>query len=267
MTDRELVKLMKRMAHLLVLEILKAYTDEEHGLKVSQIVGLLEKDYGVTMERKAVSRILNDLLELSEIPEEYSWKRPMGFSIKYETTHRSTGDIRDGWRLCGEFETAELRLLYDLVLSVRGYPGGRLLEKLRRLGRGGMCKDFCGREFNSQMPVSIDAIERAIRKERKLAFDYSACRAESGQRGACVISPYKTVFRNGDYYLIGYDEEKGEVTHFLIWKIRNAVPLDSPAKDYHTVSSAAQWQYDFQQYLERYIPVCGAPEKKEARPV
>ena len=40
MTDHNF---MKRMAPFLVLEILKKYTDEEHGLKASQIVELMEK--------------------------------------------------------------------------------------------------------------------------------------------------------------------------------------------------------------------------------
>ena len=64
----------KRMAPFLVLEILKNHTDDTHGLKLTQVVELLEEDYGVTMERKAVSRILNDLYELTEISQAYSWK-------------------------------------------------------------------------------------------------------------------------------------------------------------------------------------------------
>jgi len=93
---------MRRMAPFLVLEILKNHTDEEHGLKVSQIVELMEKDYSININRKSVSSILNDLLELSEIPQEYDWKNPMPFSIKFDVTQRSTGDIRENWRLCKE---------------------------------------------------------------------------------------------------------------------------------------------------------------------
>ena len=77
---------MKRMAPFLVLEILKNHTDDTHGLKLTQAVDLLKEDYGVTMERKAVSRILNDLYELTEISQAYSWKHPMPYTIKFPLT-------------------------------------------------------------------------------------------------------------------------------------------------------------------------------------
>lgn len=115
--------LLKRMAPMLILEILKAYTDEDHGLKVNEIVEYMESDYGVTMERKAVSRMLLDMKELSDIPGNGSnWKLPMGFTILCDERPRRTGNIRDNWRLAGEFEDAELRLLTDAVLAIRNYP-------------------------------------------------------------------------------------------------------------------------------------------------
>lgn len=251
---------MKRMAPFLVLEILKAYTDEEHGLKVTRIVELLQQDYGITMERKAVSRILNDLLELSEIPQEYDWKNPMPFSIKFDVIPRSTGDIRENWRLCKEFEDAEICLLTDLLVSVPGYPANRLLEKLHRLGsphlRSGGREIVDPSAVNWQMPVNMDYIERAIHNGRKVAFDYGVSREnkQTGLESDHVVSPYQMVFRNGNYYLICYDEGKGDIAYFRVEKIKNAVTLDEPAKDYHMVSSMARWNFSFRQYLDHYLP-------------
>ena len=91
---------MRRVTPFLVLEILRHHTDEDHGLKVTQIVELLQKDYSITIERKALSRILVDLWELSQIPENYDWKYPVPFTIRCKVTRRSTGDIRDDWRFC-----------------------------------------------------------------------------------------------------------------------------------------------------------------------
>ena len=242
---------MRRMAPFLVLEILKNHTDEEHGLKVSQIVELMEKDYSININRKSVSAILNDLLELSEIPQEYDWKNPMPFSIKFDVTKRSTGDIRENWRLCKEFEDTEVRLLMDLLISVEGYPHRRLLEKLQHLGGVSVQNRGIIQEsrdtVNHQMPVNLDYIEIAIQRGRKLMFDYDT------HEQCHTVSPYKMVFRNGNYYLICYDEDKEDMELFRVEKIKNAVPLEEPAKDYHTVSSMGKWQYDLDFYLNHYI--------------
>lgn len=240
---------LKRMTPFLVLEILKNYTDGSHGLKVSQIVELLQEDYGVTAERKAVSRILNDLFELTEIPPEYSWKRPMPYTIKFDTKPRSSGDIRENWRLYKTFEDVEVRLLMDTVQSVQGYPTDRVLEKLQQLGspsmRKGSNRQPTGRQVSSAMPYSMDTLSRAIQSETKISFDYID--------GNHTVSPYRMTLRNGVYYLVCYDHGKEDMAIFRIDQMINAEVLDAPAKDYHTVNSMANWQYDLSLYLKHGI--------------
>lgn len=243
---------MKRVAHFLVLEILKAHTDEEHGLKVTEIVELLKKDYEVEFERKAVSRILSDLYELSELPGDYDWKNPMNFSIKFDVIPRRNGDIRENWRLCKEFEDAEVRLLMDLLKSVPGYPNSRLYTKLQRLGtttRKHGHQMVASHLINKQMPVTIGCIEQAIRNEWKLSFHYClAPNAETGERPVYTASPYMTAFREGNYYLVCFDETKNEMDCFRIDRIFDAQLIDKPAKDYHAVCNKS-----LDAYLREYI--------------
>lgn len=240
--------LLKRMTPFLVLEILKNHTDGTHGLKVSQIVELLQEDYSVTTERKAVSRILNDLFELTELPTQYSWKYPMPYTIKFDTTHRSTGDIRDNWRIYKQFEDVEIRLLMDAVQSVQGYPTDRVLEKLQQLGspsmRKGSNRQQTGGQVSSAMPYTMDAISRGIQAEMKIAFDYPDDNH--------TVSPYRMTLRNGVYYLVCYDHGKEDMAIFRIEHISHAEVLDAPAKDYHTVSSMVKWRYDLEIYLDQY---------------
>lgn len=243
---------LKRMTPFLVLEILKNHTDGTHGLKVSQIVELLQEDYGVTAERKAVSRILNDLFELTEIPSEYSWKSPMPYTIKFDTKPRSSGDIRENWRLYKIFEDVEVRLLMDAVQSVQGYPTDRILGKLQQLGspsmRKGSNRQPTSGQVSSAMPYSMDAISRAIQAEKKITFDYID--------GNHTVSPYRMILRNGVYYLVCYDHGKEDMAIFRIDQMINAEVLDAPAKDYHTIKDASQWQYDLERYLNSNIPIC-----------
>ena len=46
-----------------------------------------------------------------------------------------------------------------------------------------------------------------------------------------------------------YDHSKEDMAIFRIDHMSNAEVLDAPAKDYHTVSSMAKWQYDLETYL------------------
>lgn len=254
MTDHEFTNLLKRMAHMLVLEILKHHTDEEHGLKVTQVVELLEEDYGVTMERKAVSRILNDLYDLTEIPEEYSWKNPMPYSIKYTPRSRSSSEIRENWRVCKKFDDVEVQILMDLVPTVKGYPTMGLLDKLQQLGSVSMRKNnraslqtSNGLPLGNSMRYSMDAIMRAIREEKKLAFSYK----DFAER--FEVSPFKMTLREGIYYLVCFDEGKEEMAVFEVEHISNTEMLNASAKDYHMVKDAAKWQYDINQYLDGYL--------------
>ena len=259
---------MKRMAPLLILEILRAHTDEEQGLKVSRIVELLESDYNVQMERKAVSRILNDLLEISQIPEDYDWKNPMGFSVECSVTPRSTGDIRDDWRLCREFEDAEVRLLTDAVLAMRNYPAGRLLGKLRKLGSPSLqagsqyVRALTNRHPGTRLPLNVDALDRAIRTGKKVRFHYAEygvdkllhlrC-GEDGQPREYTVSPYQLAFRDGHYYLICNHEKYDDIAHYRVDRIRDIQVLTEPAKAYSAVSGTTGWQLNIRQYLDQHI--------------
>ena len=47
----------KKMLNMLILEILKEYTDENHRLTQMEMIQLLEKNYGMTCDRRC-GRIL-----------------------------------------------------------------------------------------------------------------------------------------------------------------------------------------------------------------
>lgn len=53
----------KKMLILNILEILKKYSDEDHPLKQKQIGEILLRDYGMTVDRKAIKRNLAELMD------------------------------------------------------------------------------------------------------------------------------------------------------------------------------------------------------------
>ena len=94
----------KKLALLRILQILEKYSDSEHPLTQKEIAKYLEDDYGITIERKAVSR---NLTLLKDAGYEIGTAKREGFYLD-ETTR--------------EFTDSELRLLIDGVLSSKYIP-------------------------------------------------------------------------------------------------------------------------------------------------
>ena len=108
----------KKMLNILILDILRRYSDEEHHLTQQEIIRKLKSDYGVeNTDRRTVRDNVQSLVD-------------MGYGIENE------GD--DGYYMYErEFDDAQLRLLIDSVLfskAISGAAAKRLIEKLKSFG-------------------------------------------------------------------------------------------------------------------------------------
>ena len=84
----------KKMLNMLILDILKEYSDGEHRLSQQEIIRILNREYGMACDRRSVKNNVEYLKEL-------------GYDISMEK----------GYYLAErEFEDSELRLLIDAVL-------------------------------------------------------------------------------------------------------------------------------------------------------
>ena len=93
----------KKMLNMLILEILREYSDDDHHLTQQDIIRLLKKNYDMTCDRRSVK---SNILSLKEL----------GYEIS----------MQDGYFLVErEFENAELRMLIDSVLFFHSHrPNG-----------------------------------------------------------------------------------------------------------------------------------------------
>ena len=118
----------KKMIIINILEILKRYTDENHRLSQREIMDILEQEYDMKVERKAVKRNLMNLIDF-------------GYHIEYSESIRQgkNGEeevIYTDWYLEKDFSDAELRLLIDSLLFSKHIPYNQckaLIEKLEGL--------------------------------------------------------------------------------------------------------------------------------------
>lgn len=223
----------KKMLNMLILDILREYSDEEHKLTQQEIIRLLEKNYDMTCDRRSVK---NNIMFLKEL----------GYDIS----------MQDGYYLAErEFENAELRMLIDSVLfskTISKAQSKRLVEKLKRFGN----RYFIAKvshvsnlpelqhSDNKQVMLNLDVLNDAIEKKRKIRFLYNEYgtdfKLHLRRDRPYIVNPYQLIANNGRYYLIGNYDKYNNVSHYRIDRMTSVVMLDEPTKPKKQVADFAQ---------------------------
>ena len=204
-----------------IYQALEKYSDENHPLKQQDIIDILERDYDVLCERKAVGRNISYLKE-------------MGFDI--ETDGRGT------YLASRSFENAELRLLIDSVLSSRHINpthSKQLIDKLIKLGGYNFksnvrhvysVKDW-DKSQNRDFFLNIELADEAIEKGKKISFVYNRTGVDGKLRAkdAHIGSPYQMLLHNQRYYLMLKDDKYGTVSYDRLDKMTDMKVLDEDA--------------------------------------
>ena len=217
----------KKMLNMLILEILRNYTDEDHSLTQQEIIKLLELNYGMECDRRSVK---NNVLSLKELGEE------CGFEISMEK----------GYRLSSrEFDDAELRILIDSVLfskSISTRQAKDLIKKIRNLASkyfNAKVSHVCNlpelnRTINKQAMYSMDVINDAIAEKRKINFIYNDIgtdfKLHPRREEPYVVNPYQIVANNGRFYLICNYDKYDNVAHFRIDRMTDVHELEEKIK-------------------------------------
>ena len=208
------VKPPRRLLILNILDILRRYTDENHRLSQREIADILESEYDMTPDRKAIRRSLLDLINC-------------GYQIEYSESVRMTPNPKTGqpeesyiWSdfyLEREFTDSELRLLIDGLLFSRHVPYSQckaLIEKLEGLSN----IYFRARVRHiAKMPED--------RRRRKVSFHYLEYGTDKrmhpkprpdGTVREYVISPYQMAAREGKYYLICNYDKYDDISNYRV---------------------------------------------------
>ncbi len=124
----------KKMLLLNILEILKKHTNEQRTLTQKEIGDLLQREYGMTADRKAIRRNLADLAEAG-------YPVRTGTEQTRNMLNKATGETEENIA-CSDFyyehlfTEGELRLLIDGILFSRGVShrqGKDLIRKVESL--------------------------------------------------------------------------------------------------------------------------------------
>ncbi len=221
----------KKLVLIHILSILQKHTDAEHTLTVAEIGQILERDYDLIVDRKAIKKNLLDLI---------SYGYEVGYTQKTRYTHGKKEKILTDWYILRDFTDAELRLIVDSLLFSKHIPYNQckeLIEKIEKLSN----KYFSNKvkhvinmpentPKNPELFLTIEILDEAIEKSMKVEFEYCEFGVDKdlhprkdrkGKIKRYIVNPYHMVATNGRYYLIANFDYFENVSHYRIDRIKS----------------------------------------------
>jgi len=237
----------KKMALIRIWQILKQYSDYNHPLTQEEISKHLESDFGIVIERKAISRNISLL-------------REAGADIDFRRAGSYLGS-RD-------FEDAELHMLIDGVLCSKYITAKHSADLINRLC--GLSNKYFrahvkniysvndwSKTDNQALFYNIELIDEAIEKNLQVCYDYNKYGIDKKLHKSSYhhVSPYQLLLHNQRYYLMAYSEFWHHMVFHRLDRITNmrlsdkcATPLRSVCGyeqgiDYRELASAMPYMF------------------------
>ena len=208
---------------LCIYEILKRYTDESHILSTEKIREKLKNIYNIDMERRAIYRNIDAL-------------RSIGIEIEGYRENREGDYLVDR-----EFELSEIRLLCDAVAAsdmINEKIGKTIIKKLvdtQSIFQGRLLQKtvFVKSEkkiLNKQLFYNIDTLNVAINQGCKVSVKMMEYGMDheltERQDSPIVLSPYVTLWAEGNYYILARREGMDQLEHFRIDLLKDIAILE-----------------------------------------
>ena len=222
----------KKINTLLILEILKKYSDENNKLSQKEIAALVENVYDVSIDRHTLKRNLDNLLEFQ-------------CGVEYAGRDKESGET-GGWYYEREITDAEMRMLIDGLLFSKYIPYSEckaLIAKLESIASVGFKSSYGlpeNRLENKEIFLNIEELMHAISTNKKVSFNYLRYGADSktdkkanivlgksGRPRLYTVSPYEICVTNGNYYLICLHNLSDSLYHYRLNSICNIKVLKS----------------------------------------
>ena len=208
----------KKLALIRIWQILKDYSDFDHPLTQEDIAVKLQNEYGIILERKAISRNISLLKEA-------------GIDIE----SRRAGSYLE----CRDFEDSELHMLIDGVLSSKYITAKHSKDIINRLC--GLSNKYFRSNVkhihsvndwyktdNQALFYNIELIDTAIEEGKQVHYDYNKYGTDKKLHKSShqYVTPYLMVLHNQRYYLMAYSEYWGNMVFHRLDRITNMIVVD-----------------------------------------
>lgn len=223
----------KKAKIIMLMDILKKYSDDEHPLTTNKIIDKL-KDHGLDCERKSIYNSIGSLIDYG-MDINKSYKPHPGFYV--------------GER---DFELAEIKLLIDAVLSAKFMTSKKTKDLINKLKmqlsnyqamnlEDQIIIDKTSKEDNEEIYYNIDNVNRAICNRCKITFIYyhkilQSNKIINGNGKLFKVSPYALFWLNDRYYIAGNQESCNTIANYRIDRMKNVKILDEMIRPCSEVS-------------------------------
>lgn len=285
----------KKFLILNILMILHKYTDVNHKMSQKDIADILQREYDMKADRKAIMRNLQELgvfLEGTEYELVYEIATRK-IPVKKKGTNEYLCDEITGEKLYEEqemmtdfylkrpFEDSELRLLIDAImfsLNISNRHRKDLANKLCMLSNKNFksrvkyiaCTDN-GMNYNQQIFSNIEIIDEAINLNKKIKFNYMEYRTDKkihpkldkeGNIRSYVINPYQMAAKDGKYYLICNYDKYDDISNYRIDRIKNIEILDEKIRPFKELNASNGGMLDLNVYMKEHIYMYSGENQK-----
>lgn len=210
----------KKLALIRIWQIFNEYSDYDHPLTQNDVAKYLEHDYGIIIERKAISRNISLLKEA-------------GVDIE---TRRAGSYIESR---C--FEDSELKLLIDGVLCsqhITPQHSADLIEKLCGLSSKYFRSHIknihsvhdWNKTENKALFFNIEIIDIAIEEGKQIQYDYNKYGIDKKLHKSSFqrVTPYLLILHNQHYYLMAHSSYWKDMVFHRLDRISNISFYDKP---------------------------------------
>ncbi len=257
----------KKLIPFCILKILQEESDADHRLSQQDIIKHLKRKFDMDVDRKTVKTNLMYLKEADFKIDYNEVPRPITKDGKNEESY-----ILSDFCLLREFEDSELRLLIDSLLFSKHLPYSQceaLVKKIKGLSNkyfkartqyiSTMPQD---RTDNQQLFYTIDIIDEAISKDKKVQFEYleydtdlkqKSKKTPTGENKIYVVNPYQMAAKEGKYYLICNYDKYDDISNYRMDRINNIKILDEKRKPYEKLNWADGKRLDLHTYMREHV--------------
>lgn len=245
----------QKLKLLYLLKILLRETDAEHTLSMAEILERLEQA-GLRAERKS---IYDDFAALERFGCPVERRRGENHTVGYYVEARM-------------FELPELKLLVDAVQSsnfITRQKSRVLIEKLSGLASRWEAQSLQRqvhlsdrvKTMNESIYYNVDQIHTAILHNARITFhyfDWTVQKEKRLRRGGALycVSPWALTWSEGNYYLVAFDGEYGDIKHFRVDKM-----LHIAVTDQRREGQGKFRQFDMARYSQKVFGMFGGREE------
>lgn len=211
----------KKLALIRIWQILKENSDYDHPMTQEDIATKLENEFGIVIERKAISRNIS-LLKESGV----------------EIESRRAGSYLDR----RDFEDSELHMLIDGVLSSKHITARHskdLIDRICSLSNKYFRSSVkhihsvndWSKTDNQALFYNIELIDAAIEEGKQIHYDYNKYGIDKKlhKTSQQYVSPYLMILHNQRYYLMAYSEYWHNMVFHRLDRITNMTIIDRKA--------------------------------------